>query len=217
MENTAVKLAMTLNRRVFLKAGLFSAGSAALSALESNIYSSPNSRLPHFTPKAKRIIYLHQSGAPSQLELFDYKPKLMEMFGEELPDSVRRGQRVTGMTSDQRSFPLALADFNFRQYGESQAWVSDLLPYHQKMVDQLCFIKSMHTEAINHDPAITFIQTGSQQAGRPSFGSWLSYGLGNENDNLPSFVVLLSRSNHYDQPLYAKLWGSDFYPLTTKG
>lgn len=199
-----------------MKSGLFSAGAAALSFLGPDFIKDQGG-LPHFEPKAKRIIYLHQSGAPSQLELFDFKPKLMEMFGEELPDSVRRGQRVTGMTSSQHSFPLALADFGFKQHGESGAWVSDLLPYHQKMVDDLCFIKSMHTEAINHDPAITFIQTGSQQAGRPSIGSWLSYGLGSENENLPAFVVLLSRSNNYDQPLYAKLWGNGFLPANHQG
>lgn len=199
-----------------MKSGLFSVGAAALSFLETRgLATGPE--LPHFSGKAKRIIYLHQSGAPSQLELFDFKPKLMEMFGEELPDSVRRGQRVTGMTSEQRSFPLALADFEFKQYGDSGAWVSNLLPHHQKMVDDLCFIKSMHTEAINHDPAITFIQTGSQQAGRPSIGSWLSYGLGSENENLPAFVVLLSRSNNYDQPLYAKLWGNGFLPSNHQG
>ncbi|MEM9919168.1 MAG: DUF1501 domain-containing protein [Bacteroidota bacterium] len=211
----------SLNRRAFMKNSLFSLGSVALSGLGQpgllSNQSMANAPLPHFPPKVKRVIYLHQSGAPSQLELFDYKPLLMKRFGEELPDSVRGNQRVTGMTASQKSFPLALADFNFQQHGQSGAWLSDLLPYHQQIADELCFIKSMHTEAINHDPAITFIQTGSQQAGRPSMGSWLSYGLGSENENMPSFVVLLSRSNDYDQPLYAKLWGSGFLPSEHQG
>ena len=142
-----------------------------------------------------------QSGAPSQLELFDYKPKLKQMFGQELPASVRGNQRVTGMTSNQRSFPLAMGDFTFQQYGKSGAWLSNLLPHHQKIVDDIAIVKTMHTEAINHDPAVTFVQTGSQQAGRPSMGSWLSYGLGSENKNLPDFVVLISRGIPGGQPL----------------
>ncbi|MEL6923860.1 MAG: DUF1501 domain-containing protein [Bacteroidota bacterium] len=174
-------------------------------------------RLPHFSPKVKRVIYLFQSGAPSQLELFDHKPKLKEMFGQELPASVRGNQRVTGMTSNQRSFPLAMGDFTFQQYGKSGAWLSDILPYHRGIVDDVAFIKTMHTEAINHDPAVTFVQTGSQQAGRPSIGSWLSYGLGSENRNLPDFVVLLSRGVPGGQPLYAKLWGNGFLPSKHQG
>ena len=173
--------------------------------------------LPHFSPKVKRVIYLLQSGAPSQLELFDYKPKLKEMFGQELPASVRGDQRVTGMTSNQRSFPIAMGDFTFKQYGQSGAWLSDILPYHRQIVDDVCFIKSMHTEAINHDPAVTFVQTGSQQAGRPSMGSWVSYGLGSENENLPTFCVLLSKAKGGDQPLYAKLWGNGFLACRTPG
>ena len=173
--------------------------------------------LPHFDPKVKRIIYLFQSGAPSQIELFDYKPKLRDMFGEELPASVRGGQRVTGMTANQRSFPLAFGNFSFDQYGQSGAWLSDLLPYHRKIADDICIVKSMHTEAINHDPAVTFVQTGSQQAGRPSMGSWISYGLGSENSDLPSFIVLLSRGKEGGQPLYAKLWGNGFLPSEHQG
>ena len=173
--------------------------------------------LPHFSPKVKRVIYLFQSGAPSQLELFENKPKLKELFGQELPDSIRKNQRVTGMTSNQRSFPLAMGDFTFQQYGESGAWLSDILPHHQSIVDKIAFIKTMHTEAINHDPAVTFVQTGSQQAGRPSIGSWLSYGLGSENRNLPDFVVLLSRGYPGGQPLYAKLWGNGFLPSQHQG
>ena len=217
MKNSEFKLFDQSNRRLFLQNSLFGLGGIALSKLLNPVSFLSENRVPHFTPKAKRIIYLFQSGAPSQLELFDYKPKLKEMFGQELPDSVRKGQRVTGMTSEQHSFPLALGDFHFGQYGESHAWISDLMPYHQKIADELCFIKSMHTEAINHDPAITFMQTGSQQAGRPSMGSWISYGLGSENNNLPDFCVLLSRSNNYDQPLYAKLWNNGFLPSHHQG
>jgi hypothetical protein len=204
-----------LNRRAFLKNSLLGLGGLAFSSMTQSVVEPDT--LPHFAAKAKRIIYLFQSGAPSQMELFDYKPVLKERFGEELPDSVRGGQRVTGMTSNQRSFPLAMGDFTFEQYGKSGAWVSNLLPYHQKIVDQLCFIKSMHTEAINHDPAVTFVQTGSQQAGRPSMGSWMSYGLGSANENLPTFCVLLSRSTDFDQPLYAKLWGNGFLPSRHQG
>ena len=212
----------SFNRRTFLSNSLLGLGSLALSSLVGDNFLKNTLRkidpeLPHFAPKAKRVIYLFQSGAPSQLELFDYKPKLMEMFGEQLPDSVRGGQRVTGMTSNQHSFPLALGDFDFKQYGKSGAWLSNLLPYHQQIVDEICFIKSMHTEAINHDPAITFMQTGSQQAGRPSIGSWMSYGLGSDNENLPTFCVLLSRGNNYGQPLYAKLWGNGFLPSEHQG
>ena len=210
-----------MNRRVFMKNSMYSLGATALSSMfgGNSIESlmSNKSGLPHFPAKVKRVIYLFQSGAPSQLELFDYKPKLKEMFGQELPDSVRGGQRVTGMTSNQKSFPLAMGDFTFDQYGESGAWLSNLLPYHREIADDLCFIKTMHTEAINHDPAVTFIQTGSQQAGRPSIGSWLSYGLGSANDNLPTFVVLLSRGVPGGQPLYAKLWGNGFLPSQHQG
>jgi hypothetical protein len=210
-----------LNRRDFLQGSVLGLGATALSHLLGNnkpfsgFFNEP--QLPHFNPKAKRILYLFQSGAPSQLELFDYKPKLKEMFGQELPPSVRGEQRVTGMTAYQRSFPLAFGNFSFKQYGQNGIWLSDLLPYHQKIADEICVIKTMHTEAINHDPAITFLQTGHQQGGRPSFGSWISYGLGSENQNLPAFCVLLSRSNNYDQPLYAKLWNNAFLPSEHQG
>ncbi|CAN5537212.1 DUF1501 domain-containing protein [soil metagenome] len=209
-----------LNRREFLKGSVLGLGAAALgSLLPSGLYAADEVKklLPHFVPKAKRIIYLFQSGAPSQLELFDYKPKLREMFGEELPPSVRGDQRLTGMSSGQRSFPLAFGKFDFKQYGQSKAWVSNLFPYQSEVVDDLCFIKSMHTEAINHDPAVTFVQTGSQQSGRPSFGSWMSYGLGSDNENLPTFCVLLSKGKDGDQPLYAKLWGNGFLPSEHQG
>ncbi|MFY0652897.1 MAG: DUF1501 domain-containing protein [Cyclobacteriaceae bacterium] len=172
--------------------------------------------MPHFAPKAKRVIYLFQSGAPSQMDLFDPKPLLNDMYGEELPDSIRLGQRLTGMTAGQTSFPLAGSLFNFNQFGQSGAWMSDLLPYQSKIVDELCFIHSMHTEAINHDPAATFIQTGSQFAGRPSIGSWVNYGLGSENENLPGFIVLVTK-NGTGQPLYSRLWGNGFLPSKHQG
>jgi len=175
--------------------------------------------LPHFAPRAKRVIYLFQSGAPSQLDLFDYKPKLADLRGTELPDSIRRGQRLTGMTSRQASFPIVPSKFHFAQHGGSGAWLSDLVPHTAKIADELCFLKSLHTEAINHDPAITFFQTGAQLAGRPSIGSWLAYGLGSENRDLPAFVVLVSQGsgNPSDQPLYDRLWGSGFLPTKYQG
>lgn len=170
----------------------------------------------HFPAKAKRIIYLFMAGGPSQLDLFDYKPLLNERNGQDLPGSVRMGQRLTGMSGHQASLPMAGSIFKFAQHGESRAWVSELLPYTAKMVDQLCFLRSVHTEHINHDPAITFFQTGHHLAGRPSMGSWLSYGLGSENENLPGFVVLISKER-IDQPLYARLWGNGFLPSTHQG
>ncbi len=172
---------------------------------------------PHFTPKVKRVVYLFQSGGPSQLELYDFKPLLRERNGEELPASVRGDQRLTGMTAHQKTFPMAGSQFDFSKYGESGAWLSDRVPHIASIADELCFIKSMYTEAINHDPAITFFQTGSQQPGRPSIGSWISYGLGSDNDNLPAFTVLLSRSTDGGQPLYARLWGNGFLPSEHQG
>ena len=191
-----------------------SSGSSAASLLQSGPVP-----LPHFAPKAKRVIYLFQSGGPSQLDLFDYKPLLNKMRGQDLPDSIRKGQRLTGMTSGQESFPLTGGIYDFKQHGESRAWVSDLMPYTAKIADELCFVKSMYTEAINHDPAITFFQTGSQQSGRPSFGSWMSYGLGSLNDNLPAFIVMLSRGSGRPngQPLYSRLWGNGFLSSLHQG
>src|SRR5690554_4276690 len=171
---------------------------------------------PHFLPKVKRVIYLFQSGAPSQQDIFDYKPLLNEMNGKELPESVRGETRLTGMSSGQASFPLAGSLFNFKQHGQSGAWMSDLMPYTSKIVDELCFVKSMHTDAINHDPAITFMQSGSPFAGRPSIGSWVSYGLGSDNENLPAFVVLLTKGKT-GQPLYSRLWGNGFLPSEHQG
>ena len=175
--------------------------------------------LPHFPAKAKRVIFLHQSGAPSQIDLFDYKPQMKKFNGLELPDSIRNGQRITGMTSGQTSFPVAATIFKFAQQGKSGTWLSELLPHTAKIVDDITIIKSMHTDAINHDPAITFIQTGSQQPGRPSIGAWVSYGLGSENQNLPGFVVLVSQSNTpaNDQPLFSRLWSSGFLPSNYQG
>jgi hypothetical protein len=174
--------------------------------------------LPHFAAKAKRVIYLFQSGGPSQMDLYDYKPKLDNMRATELPASIRMGQRLTGMTATQTSFPVAPTIFNFERHGESGAWVSDLLPHTAKLADDLTFIKSMHTEAINHDPAVTFFQTGFQLAGRPSIGAWLSYGLGTLNQDLPSFVVMVSSgSGRSGQPLYDRLWGSGFLPTRYQG
>ncbi|QDU79785.1 hypothetical protein Pla110_14990 [Polystyrenella longa] len=170
----------------------------------------------HHAPKAKRIIYLFMSGGPSQLDLYDYKPVLNERNGEDLPESVRQGQRLTGMSANQAQLPLAGSAFDFQQHGQAGMWMSELLPHTAKMADELCLIKSMHTEAINHDPAITFFQTGSQIAGRPSMGAWLSYGLGSANENLPTFCVLVTKDKG-GQPLYARLWGTGFLPSVHEG
>ena len=169
-----------------------------------------------FPPKAKRVIYLFMAGGPSQLETFDYKPLLNQRQGEQLPDSVRMGQRLTGMSGNQASLPLAGSAFKFSQHGKSGAWISELLPHTARVADQICIVRSVFTEAINHDPAITFLQTGSQLSGRPSMGSWVHYGLGSDNQNLPAFVVLITRGK-VDQPLYARLWGSGFLPSRYQG
>ncbi len=173
----------------------------------------------HVPAKAKRVIYLVMSGGPSQIDLLDYKPKLKELNATELPASVRMGQRITGMTAGQKSFPCAASIFNFQQYGQSGTWVSELLPHTAAVVDELAIVKTLNTEAINHDPAFTFLQTGSQQPGRPSLGAWLSYGLGSENDNLPTFVVMISQGsgNKTDQPIFSRLWGAGFLPSEHQG
>ena len=173
--------------------------------------------LPHIAPKAKRVLYLFMSGGPSQLETFDYKPKLYDMYGQSLPDSVRQGQRLTGMSANQASLPIVPSVFKFNQHGKSQTWVSELLPHTAEVVDDLCIIKTIHSEAINHDPALTFFQTGNQLPGRPSIGSWISYGLGAENNNLPTFIVLISKDASRDQPLYSRLWGNGFLPSKYQG
>ncbi len=170
----------------------------------------------HVPPRAKRVIYLFMAGGPSQMETFDYKPLLNQRNGEQLPDSVRQGQRLTGMSGNQSSLPLAGSLFGFDRHGRNGTWVSKLLPHTAKVVDELCIVRSMYTEAINHDPAITFFQSGSQIAGRPSLGAWIHYGLGSDNDNLPAFVVLITPGK-VDQPLYSRLWGSGFLPSAHQG
>ena len=209
-----------LLRRAFLRNG--SLGGIAAASLLGNTPAAKGEeqqKEPHFEPKAKRVIYLFQSGGPSQLELLDYKPKLKDLHGSELPDSIRNGQRLTGMTSGQKSFPVVAPKFSFQQAGSNGGWYSELLPYTAGIADDLCVVRSMHTEAINHDPAITFIQTGSQQPGRPSIGSWLSYGLGSEAEDLPAFVVMISHGTGRDanQGLLDRLWGSGFLPSSHQG
>ena len=204
---------LAVTRRNFLSRLGQGVGSAALASLLSRDAFGASAEMapafPNFAPKAKRIIYLFMSGGPSHLDLFDYKPMLGKMHGQDLPPEVRGEQRLTGMSANQASFPLAGSKFDFKQHGKSGAWVSSLLPHTAKVVDDLCFVKSLWTEAINHDPAMTFFQTGSQIAGRPSLGAWISYGLGSMNDNLPGFVVLTTKKPT-DQPLYARLWGNGF-------
>ena len=214
---------MHYNRRRFLKGLGFGIGGIALgSLLIPDLFGNHEEEtaalgLPHFAPKAKRIIYLFQNGAPSQLDLFDYKPLLNKMQGEDLPASIRNGQRLTGMTANQTKFPLAGTVFQFGQYGQARAWISELMPYTAKAADDLCFVKSMYTEAINHDPALTFMQTGAQQGNRPSMGAWLSYGLGSENKNLPAFCVLLSKGKGNGQGVYSKLWSNGFLDSIHQG
>ncbi|MBA4850823.1 DUF1501 domain-containing protein [Emticicia sp. BO119] len=225
MENEFFKNRLNITRRHFLSKSAVGLGSMALgSLLMPNLFSGEEENLaqlplglPHFAPKAKRIIYLFQNGAPSQLETFDYKPLLNKMAGEDLPESIRGGQRLTGMTANQTKFPLIGSYFGFKQYGQSGAWVSDMLPNMAKIVDELCIIKTMNTEAINHDPALTFIQTGAQVGNRPSMGAWMSYGLGSENKNLPAFCVLLSRGRGNGQGVYSKLWTNGFLDSTHQG
>ncbi len=209
-----------LTRRYFFGKAAAGLGTAALaSLLQADESSGAMPGVPHFPPTAKRVIYLFQSGAPSQMDLFDYKPRLRDLAKTELPDSIRGGQRLTGMTSGQTSFPVAPSIFPFQQYGKSGAWVSSLMPHLAKVADDLCFVKSMYTEAINHDPGVTFFQTGFQIAGRPSIGSWLAYGLGSENKDLPAFVVMISQGsgNPNDQPLAERQWGSGFLPSKYQG
>ncbi len=222
-----------LKRREFLTKTSMGIGALALGSLLGNKLLAGNGpnvsnatadmeqeilrALPHFAPKAKRVVYLFMSGGPSQFETFDYKPKLVDMFGKNLPDSVRKGQRLTGMSTNQSSLPIAPAFCSFNQHGQNQTWVSDLLPHTAKVVDDLCIVKSMYSEAINHDPAITFLQTGNQLPGRPSMGSWISYGLGTDNQNLPTFIVLVSKDGSRDQPLYSRLWGNGFLPSKYQG
>ena len=232
MDDPRLEHRLLLTRRHFLGLSSAGIGAAALATLinEDLVAGSPGKAagqsspaglpgLPHFAPRAKRVIYLFQSGAPSQMELFDYKPKIEDLQGAELPASIRMGQRLTAMTAAQQSFPVVPSVFKFAQHGESRAWISELMPYTAQVADELCFIKSVHTEAINHDPGITFFQTGFQLAGRPSIGAWLSYGLGSENKDLPAFVAMVSNGsgNPNGQPLYDRLWGSGFLPTRYQG
>jgi hypothetical protein len=224
MEKELLEHSLGFNRRKFLSRMSIGLGSAALgSLLIPDLFSSSSPEeailqgLPHFAPKAKRVIYLFQNGAPSQLETFDYKPLLNKMVGQNLPESIRNGQRLTGMTANQTTFPLVGSYFGFKQYGNSGAWVSDLFPHMSKIVDDICIVKTMHTEAINHDPALTFFQSGAQQGNRPSMGSWVSYGLGTENSNLPAFCVLLSRGKGNGQGVYSKLWTNGFLDSVHQG
>ncbi|HSF54469.1 MAG TPA: DUF1501 domain-containing protein [Algoriphagus sp.] len=225
MEKELLEQGLNHNRRKFLSRLSLGIGSVALgSLLIPDLFTGKQEAedglmraLPHFAPKAKRIIYLFQNGAPSQLETFDYKPLLNKNFGQELPESIRAGQRLTGMTAGQSSFPLVGSYFGFNQYGQSRAWISSLFPHISSVVDDLLIVKSMHTEAINHDPALTFFQTGAQVGNRPSMGSWLSYGLGSENANLPAFCVLLSRGKGNGQGVYSKLWSNGFLDATHQG
>ncbi len=216
-------------RQFFFKTGV-SLGSAALASLlmQSEAGSSETQQananpglpgLPHFAPKAKRAIYLFMSGAPSQIDMWDHKPKMDEWFNRDLPNSVRMGQRLTTMTSGQSRFPIAPSKYKFARHGNSGIEVSELLPYTSRIVDDLAVVKTVHTEAINHDPAITYMLTGSQLPGKPSLGAWLSYGLGSENQNLPSFVVLNSTwsARRDAQALYNRLWGSGFLPSRHQG
>jgi hypothetical protein len=224
MEKDILEHHLNLNRRKFLSRLSLGLGSVALgSLLIPDLFSSGDSGadfipgMPNFAPKAKRVIYLFQNGAPSQLESFDYKPKLREMMGQELPPSVRGNQILTGMTAKQASFPLVGSFYDFKQYGEGRAWISDLFPHIAKIADDICIIKTLHTEAINHDPALTFFQTGAQQGNRPSMGSWVSYGLGSENKNLPAFTVLLSKGKGDGQGVYSKLWSNGFLDSIHQG
>jgi hypothetical protein len=228
--NPLREAALVETRRHFFGRSATGIGAAALASIvnpelfagTSSGTTTQGSRIPgipHFVPKAKRVIYLFMSGAPSQLDMWDYKPKMQEWYDKDLPDSVRNGQRITTMTSGQKRFPIAPSMFKFGQHGDNGTRVSEILPYTAKMIDDLAVIKTVHTEAINHDPAITYIQTGSQLPGRPSTGAWMSYGLGSMNQNLPAFVVLHStvNGNFGGQALYSRLWGAGFLSTRHQG
>ena len=215
--NLSPEVQLALTRRQFLGGGASILGATALGGLlagPQNALGAPAKGLPYVPAKAKRVIYLHMVGGPSQIDLFDYKPGLADWYDKDLPDSVRNGQRLTGMTSGQARFPIAPSKYSFSQHGKCGMWLSDLLPNLAKCADDMAFIRSMHTEAINHEPAITEMQTGSQIGGRPCIGSWLSYGLGSMNENLPSFVVLVATPSNreQEQAISSKLWSSGFLP-----
>ncbi len=218
------QLYQALDRRNFLNRTAMGIGTIALQQLMFPFRSDARSleesilqALPAIAPKAKKVLYLFMAGGPSQFETFDYKPKLRELYGTNLPDSIRKGQRLTGMSANQSALPVVPSLYDFKRHGKSGTWVSELLPFTAQVVDELCVIPSIYTEQINHDPAITFFQTGHQLPGRPSIGSWLSYGLGSENKNLPAFIVLVSKDASKDQPLYARLWGNGFLPSEHQG
>ncbi len=213
-----------MDRRNFLNKTAMGMGAMALQQLLSPLHTQAQSleetilnALPVIAPKAKKVLYLFMAGGPSQFETFDYKPKLRELYSTNLPDSIRKGQRLTGMSANQSALPVVPSLYDFKRHGKSGTWVSEILPYTAQVVDELCVIPSMFTEQINHDPAITFFQTGHQLPGRPSIGSWLSYGLGSENKNLPAFIVLVSKDASKDQPLYSRLWGNGFLPSEHQG
>ena len=207
-------------RRQFFGRGASALGVAALASLfggrlpEAGAAEAPAGNPTHFAPKAKHVIYLHMVGGPPQMDMYDYKPVMNDYYDKDLPESVRMGQRLTTMTSGQARFPIAPSKFKFAQHGNSGMWVSELLPWTAKMVDEMCFIRSMHTEAINHEPAISYMQTGNQVTGRPCLGSWASYGLGSLNENLPTFVVLVARPSNTEQvqAISARLWSSGYLP-----
>ncbi len=212
------ELFQNMTRRHFFGKSALGLGTVALSNLLAKDRVGGLNGIPHFAPKAKRVIYLFQSGGPSQMELFDYKPGLVKYANQNLPESIRNGQRLTGMSASQSSFPVVPSRFGFKQHGASGAWIGDLLPHTAKIADDITIVRSIHTEAINHDPAVTFLLTGSQIAGRPSLGSWLSYGLGAETEELPAFVVMISPGSGVGgQPLYDRLWGSGFLPSKFQG
>jgi len=226
--NPIAQLALRQTRRQLLSNSYKALGAAALAGLMgSSVGGAENNAapaaigglpgLPHFAPKAKRVIYLFCSGGPSHIDTFDYKPELRKIHGKELPDSIRNGQRITGMTSGQKSFPCVAPMFEFKKHGKHGAYVSELLPKVAGIVDDITIVKSVHTEAINHDPAITYISTGVQQPGKPSMGAWVSYGLGSMNEDLPSYVVMISKGSGQSQALYSRLWGSGFLPSRHQG
>ena len=214
-------------RQFFAGAGLKVGGLALAGLLQRESHAAATTGqvhpalpgFPHFPAKAKRLIYLHANGAPSQLDLFDYKPGLKEHFNKELPDSVRNGQRITTMTSGQERFPVAPSKFRFRQCGQSGIWMSELVPHMQQIADEITMIKSVNTDAINHDPACTFVMTGSEVPGKPSLGSWLTYGLGSESNNLPAFVVFTPTfpKDSQAQALFTRMWSSGFLPSKFDG
>jgi hypothetical protein len=211
-------LAAALGRRAFLGRGSIGVGTAALAALLASRPAAAAAGL-QFAPRARRVIWLTQSGAPSQLDLFDHKPGLAAQFDQDLPASVRGEQRLTGMTSGQKRFPIAPSIFRFDRHGVSGIWMSELIPHTARLADELCVIRSLHTEAINHDPAMTLLQTGHQIGGRPSFGAWVSYGLGTDNEDLPAFVALVSKpsGDTNSQPLHERMWGAGFLPAKYQG